>query len=128
MSFDVSLQYGVVVAEVASHSEGGTYVAGGSGEAELNITYNYSWFYYMLLDKKEGLRWLNGKTATDTIERLEKAVDKLGIVKYEATRKVNGRHILETDYWAPTPGNAGYALNILLGWAKKHPAAVWEVD
>ena len=31
-------------------------------------------------------------------------------------------------YWKPTPGNAGYALNILLGWAREHPDAVWTGD
>ena len=31
------------------------------------------------------------------------------------------------DYCAPTPANAGFALNILLGWAREHPEGEWEL-
>jgi len=31
------------------------------------------------------------------------------------------------DYWADTLGNAGFALSLLLAWARDHPTAVWEV-
>ncbi len=41
---------------------------------------------------------------------------------------VNGLVYNTGGYWAPTSGNAGYALNILLGWAKIHPDAVWTGD
>ena len=100
---------------VESHTEGGTYVMGGLPEAVLNITWNYSWFYYRVLDKESGLRWIYGKTGEECAPRLEKAVEELG------TRR-------NADYWADTPGNAGHALNILLGWAKQHPTAVFEGD
>jgi hypothetical protein len=59
--------------------------------------------------------WLHGKKAEETIERLEKAVKELG------TERNN-------DYWNATDGNAGYALNILLTWAKDHREAVWRVS
>jgi hypothetical protein len=62
-----------------------------------------------------GIHWLNKKKASKTIERLEEAVKELG------TEKSN-------NYWESTPGNAGYALSILLKWAKQYPDAIFEVS
>lgn len=101
--------------KVENHQEGGTYVYGGIEEAELNVTYNYSPHYYIHLSKHEGLRWLSGKKASEVTEELEKAVKALG------TKRAN-------DYWKNTKGNAGYALSILLKWAKQYPAAIFEVS
>ena len=50
------------ICQVPSHAEGGNIVVGGTTDASMNITYNYSWFYYRVLDKYKGLRWLYGKT------------------------------------------------------------------
>lgn len=114
MSYDVDLvdETGKIV-EVKSHTEGGTYALGGSPDASLNITYNYAQVYGLF---DFSIRNLNGIKAKDWIEKLEWLVEKLGIRQYEP------------DYWAPTPGNAGHALNILLGWAKLHPQATFEVS
>lgn len=116
MSWDVYLKNtdGKVVS-VEKFEEGGTYLVGGSTEANLNITYNYSWFYYKCLDKKKGLKWLSGKTSIGCIDRLQAAVNELGTNRWK-------------DYWTPTPGNAGYALSILLEWAKDNPDAIFEVN
>ena len=100
---------------VESYTEGGTYAVGGSNEADLNITYNYSPFYYKHLNEDDGLRWLDGKLANETLNALDHAVEKLGIEK-------------DADYWAATSGNAGYALSILLSWAKQHPESRWQVN
>jgi len=100
--------------KVSQHVEGGTYALGGTDRAELNITYNYSKHFYSWLDTKDGLRWLDNKTAKQTIKQLEIAVHNLG-----TKRTLN--------YWDNTPGNAGYALSILLFWARKHPRAKWVV-
>lgn len=118
MSYDVSLlgDDGKAVTVERHEGEGGTYVLGGSATAELNTTYNYSFFYYNFLSEDEGLRWLNGKKAYDCIDRMERAVKVLHTNRWTQ------------DYWAPTPGNAGYALNILLGWARQHPDAHFEVS
>lgn len=115
MSYDVSLERDGRPVEVQQHSEGGTYVIGGTNSAELNITYNYSPYFYEHLDKDKGLRWLYGRKAKDCITRLEQAVKALG------TKQSH-------DYWEKTAGNAGYALNILLGWAKQHPDAMFDGD
>ena len=66
------------------------------------------------LDKEKGLKWLHGKKASETIERLKHAVNVLGVEKSQ-------------DYWASTQGNAGFALSILLKWAKQHPDGRWRV-
>lgn len=131
MSYDIYLEKDGKCVEVDNHSEGGTYAMGGTTQAHLNVTYNYGWFYYHFLDKRKGIRWLYGKKAKDCIARLEKAVKILGTNQYEEC--IEGadwqdRKNYRVHYWAPTPGNAGYALNILLQWAKQHPEAVFGGD
>lgn len=121
MSYWVSLEKDKKIIKVKPFEEGGTYVLGGSDEADLNITYNYGWFYWKCLDKKAGLKWLNGKLAKDCIGKLEKTIKELGTNRYKRDNEY-------PDYWAPTPGNAGYALNILLKWAKMNPEAKFKVD
>lgn len=102
------------VVAVAPHREGGTYVLGGTAGASLNITYNYGVHYHRLLPG--GLEaYLNERQAADATEVLEQAVNALGTDRAD-------------DYWAPTPGNAGFALSILLSWAKQHPSAVFRVS
>ena len=102
----------------ANHiQEGGTQVMGGTEETHLNITYNYSWFYSLFINEKDGIRWLYDKKAKDCIKVLEKAVKKLGTNRSE-----------NCSYWCPTPTNAGYALGILLGWAKEFPEGVFKGD
>ena len=107
---------------VSKHSEGGTYVLGGTSEAELNITYNYSnQFAKVGLDFHEhaplgrhGKIAVHGKRAGDLIPLLADAVKSLGTERHP-------------DYWKSTPGNAGFALSILLDWARQHPDGVFEV-
>lgn len=99
---------------VGNHSEGGTYAISGIDEAELNITYNYSKFYYQTLDKKKGLEWLHNKRAYKCLRKLRKAVVQLGTQQ-------------DMEYWNATSGNAGYALNILYQWARRHPMAKFVV-
>ena len=106
MSYDISLSEESGVCEVEQHEEGGTYVLVGTTNADLNVTYNYSSHF--------PFRDLNGKTAKGTIPMLKKAVEELGTERDE-------------DYWKATEGNAGYACNILLNWARQHPQAVWKV-
>jgi len=101
------------VVEVPSHTFGSTIVIGGSTSANATITYNYAQFYYEVFGKK-GFMTLNGMKAKDAIPLLEKAIEKLGTKRSES-------------YWDPTPGNAGYALSILLSWAKLHPEATFEI-
>ncbi len=101
--------------KVKKHQEGGTHAIGGVDEAELNITYNYGKHYRKHLNRRTGLRWLNNKKAREVIKKLEAAVKELGT----QTAK---------DYWEATRGNAGYALAILLSWAKQYPDARFFVS
>lgn len=115
MSYDIELMYEDQIAIVPEHREGGTYALNGKREAALNVTYNYGPFFYEHIDAELGIRWLYGKLACETVERLRAAVAALGTERHD-------------DYWAPTPGNAGYALSILLMWAGLHPRAMWQGD
>lgn len=99
---------------VSNHAEGGTVAIGGTDEAQLNVTYNYSECYRIVSETPHAL--LHGKIASETIPALKQMVERLGTKQYRP------------DYWAPTPGNAGHALNILLGWAEQHPEARWSVS
>ena len=112
MSYDIQL---VGADYVPDHEEGGTIVVGGTPEAKLNITYNYSQFYYDSLDLEKGIRWLYGKTGKETTSRLRRATMLLGTDRDE-------------DYWKATSGNAGYVLSLLLSWAESNPDAVWQGD
>ena len=117
MSYDIELvdPETRLPVSVPRFAEGGTQAIGGSDEAHLNITYNYAPLFYSALDADDGIRWLYGKTGKRCAVHLRRAVDKLGTARDE-------------DYWRPTRGNAGYALSILLEWAKQHPGAVFQGD
>lgn len=117
MSYDLGLYHdkeGNDPVPVAHFEEGGTRPIGGSDIAELNITYNYAPYFYDTLGK-DGLRGLYGKKAKDCIELLEKAVETLGTER-------------DSDYWKCSAGNAGYALSILLKWARATPEAYFNGD
>ncbi len=86
--------------------EGGTQPLGGSDEASLNVTYNYS--------DKFDFKSLDGKSGKETIKKMEKVVKNLGTEQ-------------SPNYWDSTPGNVGYAVFILLSWAKQYPDYIWEV-
>ena len=116
MSYDIELTENNSPVLVDNHTEGGTYVIGGSTGASLNVTWNYATHFRDHLDAKKGIRWLYGKKAKNTTRRLRKAVKELGTEQSD-------------DYWdGYVPGNAGHVLNVLLSWAKQHPEAVWSGD
>lgn len=113
MSYDVSLvENSGKCVTVERFTEGGTYPIGGCGDANLNITYNYNEIYRLF---DFNIKDLDGKRAGDMINTLQAIVDKCGTHKFR-------------DYWAPTPGNAGFALSILLKWAKDNPDAVFSIS
>lgn len=95
--------------------EGGTYAVEGTREAHLNITYNYSKFYYEHLDNEKGIRWLYGKKVRQTLGAL-----------LEAFEKMKGEP--DDDYWAPTEGNAKYALMQLILLGGYFPDGEWDGD
>jgi hypothetical protein len=107
---------------VEPFEDGGTYVVGGTCEAELNVTYNYGGeFRRAWADDPNPsgsgvlVRMLDGKRAGDVIEILEHGAEVLGTDR-------------ALDYWEPTPGNAGAVLARLASWARQHPDAVFKVS
>jgi hypothetical protein len=89
----------------------------GKEYSSVNITYNYSWFYYHFLDKEKGIRWLYGKKGKDCIKRLKKAI-----------KPFENYSVYENDYWADTPGNCVAPLKTLLSWCEDFPDGVFEGD
>ena len=101
MSYDVNIKINnkTVILPEKHEITGGTYQVGGTNEAWINITYNYSkWFHDLWTD---GLYEIEGKTVDTVIPMLKSAVMKLGTKQ-------------EKDYWKSTAGNAGHSLNRLL--------------
>lgn len=93
----------------------GTMRVGGETEANVNITYNYAPVLYKYVDKEEGIRWLYGKKAKDTIDKLESVISEL-------------KDDVSEDYWECTEGNAKRSLENLLNLAKMFPEAKWNGD
>jgi hypothetical protein len=103
-------------------------------DADFNVTYNYS-EVTKIFDWSFGD--LNGKTAEETLPMLREIVQKSGTRKWRTplprSLRVNPAAAFpaEDEYewhpYTPTPGNCGYAANVLLTWGQLHPDAVWEV-
>lgn len=119
MSYDIKLIDASTKQVLQTHNphnlRGGTYAVGGTTEANLNVTYNYSEHYRQHLDADQGIRWLYGQRAKDTFDRLEAAITALGTDR-------------DTDYWKATPGNAGAALADLLTLGRMFPGGIWLGD
>jgi hypothetical protein len=93
---------------------GGTYVVGGTTEAWLSITYNYSKHYYRLWPG-DGIRIIYGMTGEESLPVLRAGAAQLG-------------NDVSPDYWEPTEGNAKAALNDLITLAALLPDGVWAGD
>ena len=94
---------------------GGTFCVGGTTEMTLNITYNYSDIINRVIDTEMSYaRFLNGKTAAESIPILKDAISKLS----DET---------DDDYWKATEGNAKRSLCQLLALAQMRPDGVWSV-
>ncbi len=89
----------------------GTLVPIGTSIAEISVTSNYSQVTKLL---NFSFNDLDGKTGEETLLILNRIVDEFGTEPYK-------------DYWAPTPGNVGAMVQVLLEWARLYPAAVWCV-
>lgn len=119
MSYDIELCDPITgkVLELDSPHQmrGGTYAIGGSITANLNITYNYAEYYYKYIDAEQGIRWIYGKTAAETLPKLIEASNQL-------------KDDVSEDYWDPTEGNAKRAILQLLAFARIRPDGVWNGD
>ena len=93
---------------------GGTYVQGGTTEAWLSETFNYSVPFQKALGKN-GIWGLNGKSAAQAIHRLERGVKKL-------------RDDVTMNYWDGTEGNAKQALYRLLALCRLRPDGIIRIN
>lgn len=103
-----------------SHSEGGTYVLGGTDECTLNVTYNYGKPIAKAQQAAgytpEGMiSLLDGLTGEESARVLSELVAELGTEE-------------SPDYWEPTEGNARKALALLLLMAQAFPEGVWRAN
>jgi len=117
MSYDISLvdENGETIQLDEAHQlKGGTYAVGGTAEAWLNITYNYTSYFHDVFGDG-GIRTLYGKTGEEAIPLLGQAIDRLGVMRDE-------------DYWAATPGNAGAALLNLRTLCEACPQGIIQGD
>jgi len=123
MSYDIDLVHPdtkeVVMFSGKHQLAGGTYCVGGTNEASLNITYNYSKHYMRVFMNDEGVRSIYGMKAIDSIPVLAKAASQL-------------KDDRSSDYWEPTEGNAKKALLDLIALASitipEYPDAIWHGD
>lgn len=93
---------------------GGMFAVGGTTEAWLNITYNYSKHFYRVFGEN-GIRTIYGLTGAESIPVIKKAMSQLG-------------DDVDSDYWTSTEGNAKRALAGLLALAQLRPDGIWDGD
>ena len=98
MSYDLEFDCGEL--DEPHTLRGGTYALGRTTAPELNMTFNYSPFFYKHLCAEHGLLSLYGMTAEQVMARLD-----------EVLPNMNGEP--SGDYWAATEGNAKAALQNL---------------
>lgn len=150
MSYDISLVDRVSheTLEVPAHlMTGGTFAADYNPEtgqftpkpvteAWLNITYNYSNYYYEATenladfygrkyeddteDSNLGIRGIYGKTGLESIPMLERMIQNI--------RDKYPKLETDSDYWQSCPGNAIRPLYQLLTLAQMRPDGIWEGD
>ena len=118
MSYDIELvdpiTREVITFDSPHFMGGGTYQLGGSKELWLNITWNYSKYYYDIMGE-DGIRSIYNKSGAESIPILEDAISKLG-------------DDVDDNYWKATEGNAKRPLMQLLAMAKMRPDGIWEGD
>jgi hypothetical protein len=94
--------------------KGGTYAIGGTTEAWLNVTYNYSQIFYRVMGER-GIRTIYGLKGKEAALILEEAIKQL-------------KNDVADDYWEPTEGNAQVALRNLLQLAYMCPDGIFAGD
>jgi len=121
MSYDIKLVDPITEETIEfdspHHMKGGTYQVGGTTRAWLNITYNYSKYYYAALPetKEKGIRTIYGMTGAESIPLLKRMAETLS----DET---------DPDYWKATEGNAKRPLLQLIAMAQMYPAGIWKGD
>jgi len=140
MSYDISLIDPVTKETLkldAPHQiKGATYALGGTREAWLNVTGNYSDWYCMdgvfpnVDDGIRGICSIYGKTGAESIPILKAAITALeGCSKdISEERRRECEECGATGYWMPTRENAIKPLYSLLAFAQMRPDGIWDGD
>lgn len=140
MSYDITLNDPVtketIQFDTPHQMTGGTFCIGGSSEAWLNITYNYSRWYYkdgvfpVKSEEKEGIRTIYGMSGAESIPVLENAIKTLENMTEDLTEEEIKEYADGGvgGYWTPTRENAIKPLYQLLAMAKMRPGGVWGGD
>lgn len=122
MSYDIELvdEDGNLFTLPEKHFEGGTQQVGGNPNTDINITWNYAWFFYHFLDHEKGIRWLYGRRAMDCAPRLKACLLEFGTPF--------GSQGGEDDYWLPTPSNCMAPIRTLIKWCELFPEGIFRGD
>ncbi len=134
MSYDIELVDPItretLELDAPHHMRGGTYAAGGTTRAHLNVTYNYGDHYRRAFepratteaeladwgrDELTGIRTIYGMTGAESLPVLDRAIAQLG-------------DDVHPDYWKATEGNAKRALVQLRALAAMRPDGLWDGD
>lgn len=118
MSYDICLKDPVtgdtLELDNPHQMQGGTFALGGTTEAHLNVTYNYSPQFRRVLGEK-GIRSIYGMSGAASLPALNNAIAQLA-------------DDVAPDYWAATDGNAKRALMQLRALAEMRPDGIWDGD
>lgn len=120
MSYDIHIldkdTKEVVKVQLQHRIAGGTYAVGGTAELWLNITYNYAPFFREVFSPygTDGIHCIENMVVSETIPWIESAISQLG-------------DDVDSNYWAPTEGNAKRSLQSLLKLANMCPEGIWEI-
>lgn len=140
MSYDITLNDPVtketINFDTPHQMTGGNYCVGGTTEAWLNITYNYSKWYYkdgVFPDKNGenwGIRTIYGMSGAESISILENAIKTLESMTEDLTEEEIEEYVNSgaEGYWMPTRVNAIKPLYQLLAMARMRPDGVWDGD
>ena len=145
MSYDIDLldpvTKSIIQFDAPHQMTGGTFALGGTSEASLNITYNYSRWYYidgvfpciedpLYPEGRGGIRSIYGMSGAESIPVLKYAIAALEVrtddIDAEERRKCEEQGA--TGYWMPTRENAIKPLYQLLAMAQLRPDGVWGGD
>lgn len=116
MGVDITLERDGQTVQVLRHQEGSTYAVGGTTDASIAITYNYGDQYRRAYTELglpyDGMcKMFEDRLARDCVEEFRAVVSHLGTERDT------------DDYWESSPGNAGYALFVVLSWCALYPGA-----
>ena len=104
----------VIEFEAPHFIRGGNYVANGTTEAWLNVTYNYG-NHFRRIFGEEGIRTIYGMTGAESIPIIKNAISQLS-------------DDISPNYWEPTDGNVKKVLLSLLSFAQMRPDGIWSGD